>query len=262
MTAATSLLDALASGGPEAFQQPTERRRELARDLVAASYLRGSYVLTSGQPSDFYLDSYLFASKPTVLRRLAGLLAERLPAGTDRIAGAELGAVPLATALSLQTGVPFVIVRRPRGSYAPAAGVEGELHAGERVVLVEDVVTTASRALDAAREVMRTGAEISAVLAVVDREEGGAAAATAAGLPFEPLFRLSELPVPTAGFGPAAGASAGAPTGADGPPNGSGPQTAEAGGEAAAGPGPGAEAAADAGTAAGRTTDRTEKETP
>ena len=228
MTAETSLLDALAAGGPEAFQQPAERRRELARDLVAASYLRGSWVLSSGRPSDFYLDSYLFATRPTVLRRLARLLAERLPAGTDRIAGAALSAVPLATALSLETGVPFVIVREARGAYAQTAGVEGELHAGERVVLVEDVVTTASRALAAAREVVRTGAEITAVLAVVDREQGGAEAATAAGLPFEPLFRLSELPVPAAGYGPA-----------DGPPRATG----------AAAP-------------AASTTDRTEKETP
>lgn len=194
----TPLLEALATGGPGAFQSAHDRRAELARDLVAASYLRGTYVLSSGRPSDFYLDKYLFATKPTVLRRLASLLAERLPAGTDRIAGPELGGVPLATALSLETGLPFVIVRDPRARPG-TAGLEGELHAGERVALLEDVVTTGGRALAAARQVLRSKAEISTVLAAVDREQGAAAAITAAGHAFDPLFRLSELPIPATG---------------------------------------------------------------
>lgn len=191
-----SLLEALARGGPEVFQDTASRRAELARDVVAAAYLRGNYVLSSGQASEYYFDKYLFTTKPTVLRRLASLLAERLPADVDRIAGPELGAVPLATALSLETGVPFVVVRKTRKKYGTAAGVEGELHAGERVVLVEDVVTTASQALAAADVVTAAGAEISSVLAVVDREQGGAAAVAAAGYRFDPLFRLSELPTP------------------------------------------------------------------
>jgi orotate phosphoribosyltransferase len=193
-----SLLEALASGGPEVFQNADDRRAELARDVVAAAYLRGNFVLSSGSPSEFYLDKYLFTTKPTVLRRLASLLAERLPADVDRIAGPELGAVPLATALSLETGVPFVVVRKTRKKYGTAAGIEGELHEGERVVLVEDVVTTASQALAAAEVISAAGAEISSVLAVVDREQGGAAAVAAAGYRFDPLFRLSELPTPAA----------------------------------------------------------------
>ena len=193
-----SLLEALAAGGPEVFQDAASRRAELARDVVAAAYLRGTYVLSSGQSSRFYVDKYLFTTKPTVLRRLASLLAERLPDDLDRVAGTELGSVPLATALSLETGVPFVIVRKTRKKHGTAAGIEGELHAGERVVLVEDVVTTASQALAAADVLAGAGAEISSVLAVVDREQGGAAAVAAAGYRFDPLFRLSELPIPSA----------------------------------------------------------------
>lgn len=192
----SSLLEALAHGGPEVFQDAEARRAELARDVVAAAYLRGSYVLSSGRTSDYYVDKYLFTTKPTVLRRLASLLAERLPDDVDRIAGPELGAVPLATALSLETGVPFVIVRKARKKYGTAAGVEGELHAGERVVLVEDVVTTAGQALAAADVITGAGAEITSVMAVVDREQGGAATVAAVGYRFDPLFRLSELPVP------------------------------------------------------------------
>jgi orotate phosphoribosyltransferase len=188
-----SLREALASGGPEVFQDADDRRAELARDVVAAAYLRGDYVLSSGQPSDFYFDKYLFNTKPTVLRRLASLLAERLPTDVDRIAGPELGAVPLTTALSLETGMPFVVVRKARKKYGTVTRLEGELHAGEQVVLIEDVVTTASQALAAASTVTAAGAKVSTIMAVVDREQGGGAAIAAAGYRFDPLFRLSEL---------------------------------------------------------------------
>lgn len=191
----TSLLDSLSVGDPAALQSPAERRDELARDLVAAAYLRGSFVLSSGKPSSYYVDKYLFATKPTVLRRLASLLAERVP-DVDRIAGPELGAVPITAALSLETGIPFVIVRKVPKAYGTAAGIEGELHAGERVLLVEDVVSTAAQALGAAAVLKDAGATVSGVLAVVDREQGGAEAVVGAGMPFDALFRLSELPLP------------------------------------------------------------------
>src|SRR5690606_10649258 len=134
-----SLLESLSVGAANALQTPAERRDELARDVVAAAYLRGAFVLSSGQPSSYYIDKYLFATKPTVLRRLASLLAERVP-DVDRLAGPELGSVPITAALSLETGVPFVIVRKERKAYGTSAGIEGELHQGERVLLVEDVV--------------------------------------------------------------------------------------------------------------------------
>jgi len=190
-----SLLESLSVGAANALQTPAERRDELARDVVAAAYLRGAFVLSSGQPSSYYIDKYLFATKPTVLRRLASLLAERVP-DVDRLAGPELGSVPITAALSLETGVPFVIVRKERKAYGTSAGIEGELHQGERVLLVEDVVSTAAQALTAASKLTAAGASVAGVLAVVDREQGGAEAVTAAGLSFDALFRLSELPLP------------------------------------------------------------------
>lgn len=93
-------------------QPASVRREELARDIVSAGYLRGDFLLSSGARSSFYFDKYLFETKPTILRRTASLLAERVPAGADRLAGPELGAVPLAAAVSLATGLPFVIIRK------------------------------------------------------------------------------------------------------------------------------------------------------
>ena len=195
MTSPT-LLEALAGHGTHPFQPADERREEVARDIVAASHLRGRFVLSSGQATDFYFDKYLFATKPTVLRRLASLLAARIPPQVDRVAAMELGAVPIVAALSLETGLPFVIVRKTPKTHGAVSAVEGELHRSERVLLVEDVVTTGSQALRAAGVLADLGASVARVLAVVDREQGGEAAVAAAGLAFDALFRLSELPVP------------------------------------------------------------------
>lgn len=165
----------------------------LAADLAAASLLRGEFVLSSGARSSYYLDKYLFETDPSVLRRLGAALASRLPDGTQRIAGTELGAVALATALSLESGVPFVIVRRAAKEYSTSRPIEGRLEPGERVVLVEDVVTTGAQVLKAAAKLVDAGAVITAILAVVDREEGGRAAIEGAGYRFETLFTRTSL---------------------------------------------------------------------
>lgn len=169
------------------------RRAELANDLVSAAYLRGDFVLSSGLRSNFYFDKYLFETRPTILRRVASLLAEMVPDTVDRLAGPELGAVPLAVALSLETGIPFVIVRKASKSYSTSQIVEGEIHPDESVLIIEDVISTAGEALRAAHQVEETGASVEGVLAVLDREHGGAQSVNAAGYRFESLFRLGEL---------------------------------------------------------------------
>jgi len=125
--------------GGSAIAVPDQRRdrerrlEELARDVVGAAYLRGDFVLSSGARSNYYFDKYLFETKPGILRRIASFLADLVPPQTDRIAGTELGAVALATALSLETGLPFVIARKGTKAYSTARLVEGELYPDERV---------------------------------------------------------------------------------------------------------------------------------
>jgi orotate phosphoribosyltransferase len=166
---------------------------ELGNDVVSAAYLRGDFILSSGGRSTYYFDKYLFETKPTILRRLAVFLAEMVPGDVVRLAGPELGAVALATAVSLQTGLPFVIVRKGTKGYGTSNLVEGELHAGERVLVIEDVVSTAAEALKAASQVQLAGAEVAGILAVLDREQGGAQNIAAEGYAFSALFRRSEL---------------------------------------------------------------------
>jgi orotate phosphoribosyltransferase len=156
--------------------------------------LRGSFLLRSGAQSSYYIDKYLFTTRPDLLRRIADELALRLPSGAQRVAGPVLGAIPLVTALALATELPMLIVRveQPK-EYGTSKQIEGALQAGEKVVVVEDVVTTGGAALSTIETLRKAGAEVLGVLVVVDREQGGAAAFAAAGVPYQALFTKSEL---------------------------------------------------------------------
>jgi orotate phosphoribosyltransferase len=168
---------------------------DLAPRIREAALLEGDFVLSSGERSRFYVDKYLFSTEPDLLRDVAGALAERIPEGVDRLAGVELGAVPLVVAASLDTGLPYVIVRKSAKDYGSSAGenIEGRLNGGETVVLVEDVVTTGTQAVRAAGHLREAGVEVAAIVAVLDRrEEDGQALG---GFPFRALLRMEELRV-------------------------------------------------------------------
>lgn len=165
-------------------------KREVGSDIVAAAYLRGTFTLPSGQTSDYYFDKYLFETKPTILRRVAAMLAGMLPAGLDRVAGAGGGGVALAAAVSLETGLPFVIL-------SPDSDIplRGELHAGERVAVLADVVDSGSHVVRALDVVTSAGGSVAGVISVIDRDAGGTATISATGVHYQPLYRLAELGV-------------------------------------------------------------------
>jgi orotate phosphoribosyltransferase len=167
----------------------------LARELVAASYLKGDFVLRSGKRSNVYFDKYLFETKPAILRRLGTYLAELLPLETEVIAAPELGAVLLGGALSLETGKPLVLVRKETKDYGTSKAIEGRLEQGQKVTIVEDVLTTGGEAIKAAEKVRAAGGEVLMLVAVLDREEGAEENLRAAGIAYRPLFRKSDLPL-------------------------------------------------------------------
>ncbi|MCC6320888.1 MAG: orotate phosphoribosyltransferase [Phycisphaerales bacterium] len=175
-------------------------RDQLARAIADASLLRGNFTLRSGRTSSYYLDKYLFSTRPEVLRELADLFAERI-AGIERrtgrsitrLAGAELGGIPLVTAASLKTGLPCLFVRNAKKDYGTAKQLEGKLEKGDGVVLLEDVATTAGQALEAVNVLKDLGANVLGVIATIDRQEGAAENMKAAGVPFEALFTKADL---------------------------------------------------------------------
>jgi orotate phosphoribosyltransferase len=166
-------------------------RAELGRRLLDRAYLEGDFVLRSGRRSRYYLDKYRFETEPSLLaglgREIAQLQREHAPSA-DLLAGPELGAVPLAAATSMEAGLPFVIVRKAAKDYGTANRLEGVYEPGQRVCVVEDVVTSGGALLDAVTALREAGLDVCAAICVVDREEGGAEAIAAAGVPFHPLF--------------------------------------------------------------------------
>jgi orotate phosphoribosyltransferase len=168
-------------------------RDALARQLKEVALLTGEFKLRSGRTSSYYFDKYRFETHPGLLRGVARELAAMLPEGVDRLAGAELGGVPLATAVALETDLPFVIVRKGSKGYGTDRRIEGVMDAGERVVLLEDVATTAGAALEAVEALRAAGAGEVSVLLVLDRQEGAAEAFAQAGVPYRALFTSESL---------------------------------------------------------------------
>src|SRR3954451_25431438 len=168
---------------------------ELARRIRETALLRGEFTLRSGRKSNYYLDKYRFETQPDVLKALGEMFANFVGANVQRIAGAELGAVPLAAATSMSCGKPFVIIRNQKKDYGTSKLIEGVLEQGDTVLLVEDVVTSGGQVLEGAKSLEAAGAKIDRIVAVIDRQEGGREAIESAGYRFDALFTTQHLGV-------------------------------------------------------------------
>ena len=168
----------------------------LLGSLREHAYLEGDFVLRSGRRSRYYLDKYRFATRPDLLEPIGSRIAEAVAendAASVRLAAPELGAVALAAAASLASGLPFLIVRKEAKAYGTANCVEGVFEAGERVCLVEDVVTSGGAAISAVVRLRAAGMECGTAVCVVDREEGGAECLAASGVRLVALFSAGDL---------------------------------------------------------------------
>src|ERR1700674_2772843 len=171
----------------------SNEHKELARDLVTASYLKGDFVLRSGKRSNRYFDKFLFETDPALLRKLGTHLAALVPKETQILAAPELGAVLLGGAVSMETGFALVLVRKEPKGYGTSKQIEGRLSHGEKVTVIEDVVTTGGDSLRSAQVLRDAGADVIHLVVVLDRGEGGEENIHAAGIPYSPLFRVQDL---------------------------------------------------------------------
>jgi orotate phosphoribosyltransferase len=169
---------------------------ELRDALREHALLEGDFLLRSGRRSRWYLDKYRFETRPELLgplgERLAAAVREAEPEAT-LLAGPELGAVALATAASLASGLPFLIVRKQAKGYGTDTQIEGVFEPGELVCLIEDVITSGGAALAAVEALRAAGLECRHAVCVVDREEGGIDALARKAVRLTPLFRASDL---------------------------------------------------------------------
>ena len=168
-------------------------REALARDLVAASYLKGDFVLRSGKRSNRYFDKFLFETDPQLLKRIGAHLAPLVPKETQRLAAPELGAVLLGGAVSMETGLPLMLVRKEPKGYGTGKQLEGRFAPGERVTVIEDVVTTGGDSLRSIQALRDAGLDVIHLVVVLDRGEGGEENIREASIPYSPLFRIQDL---------------------------------------------------------------------
>jgi orotate phosphoribosyltransferase len=170
---------------------------KLKDSLKACQALQfGDFTLASGKRSKYYIDIKRASTDPKILSEIAEDMETEIRGKgikVDAIAGVVLGSVPLAVALSLRTGIPYVMVRKEKKDHGTGKLIEGVLKAGMRVLVVEDVVTSAGSSAEAIGILREAGAKVDFVLAVIDRQEGGAARLNEIGVQLLPLLTAEEV---------------------------------------------------------------------
>jgi len=170
---------------------------KLKKALTACQALQyGDFTLASGKRSKYYIDIKRASTDPAILSYIAEAMeveVRRRGMKVDAIAGVVLGSVPLAVALSLRTGIPYIMVRKEKKDHGTGKLIEGILKEGMRVLVIEDVVTSAGSSAEAVLILRNAGAKVDSVLAVIDRQEGGAARLAEIGVELLPLLTAEEV---------------------------------------------------------------------
>jgi orotate phosphoribosyltransferase len=178
---------------------PPERRQRLLQLLAERAYRHGRFTLASGRVSDHYVNCKPVSLSGEGLALLGSLLLDQVEADAAAVAGLTLGADPLVSAVALQAALngrslEALIVRKQAKGHGTGAWLEGPLPAaGARITVLEDVVTTGGSSLLAVERLREAGYRVDRVVTIVDRQEGGLAAMTAAGLELRSLALLDEV---------------------------------------------------------------------
>ncbi|MFH1613265.1 MAG: orotate phosphoribosyltransferase [bacterium] len=166
---------------------------ELIKQIKNVSFLTGQFLLRSGKISSFYWDKYRFESNPILLDAICQEMQKLLPSFFDKLAGLELGGIPLASIISLKTNKPCLFVRKIAKNYGTCNLVEGGFQKGEKIVVIEDVVTTAGQVCTSINQMRNLGLEIQNVICVIDRQQGGRENIENIGCNFNSVFTMQEL---------------------------------------------------------------------
>lgn len=189
---------------------PTPDLRSPLLDLFCrGAYQEGDFVLTSGQRSTYYINGKLVTLHPQGALLVGRLLLDLVPADTLAVAGLTLGADPLVTAVSLvgvygERNLFPLIIRKEAKGHGTRAYIEGITLPPDSVVTVlEDVVTTGQSALKAVDRLQSAGYQVNQILALVDRQQGGAELYQSHNLPFKALFTIQDIQAHWATLNPA-----------------------------------------------------------
>ena len=168
-------------------------KKELIQLLKECEAIKfGRFVLTSGAISDYYIDIKRASTNPKILKKIAEAMAEYTDK-YDLLAGMELGAVPLVVAVSLETGIPYVIIRKEKREHGTGKQIEGRDVKGKKVLVIEDVATSGGSILKTIEILRESQAKVDKVLVVVDRESGAREKLQNLDVAFVPLISVSEI---------------------------------------------------------------------
>ena len=152
----------------------------------------GKFVLTSGAISEYYVDIKKASTNPSVLKNIINMMVEYTE-GYDYIAGMELGAVPLVVALSLETDIPYVIIRKEKKEHGTNKTIEGDNISGKKVLVIEDVTTSGGSVIKTINIIRENKGLVDEVLCVVDRESGAEENLRKHDVNFIPLISVSDF---------------------------------------------------------------------
>jgi uridine monophosphate synthetase len=169
-------------------------RAMLVRRLVEIGAIRfGEFTLKSGITSPFYIDLRVVISFPNVLADIGALMADEVKrCGGDRIAAIPYAGLPLAVAASLAAGTPLIYPRREEKSYGTKRRIEGLFAPGERVVLIDDIITDGASKFEAIQPLEEAGLIVKDLVILIDREQGGRELLAARGYALHAILKISE----------------------------------------------------------------------
>lgn len=174
-------------------------RKYLLEKFVRLAYREGNFTLSSGQKSSYYINGKEVTLTGDGALAIGRLIFSMLPDATQAVAGLTLGADPIVSAVSVVSAyenspIPALIIRKEAKEHGTKAYIEGPtLPQGAKVVVLEDVVTTGRSAMLAVERLRGVGYTVDRVIALVDREQGGAQFYQSVGLHFEAVFSLTEI---------------------------------------------------------------------
>jgi len=193
------ILSTVSLAAPSFTASPAEMRLALLPLLASQAYRHGNFTLASGRSSHHYVNCKPVSLSGTGLALLGALMLEQVEAEARAVAGLTLGADPLVSAVAMMAALVgqelnALIVRKEPKGHGTGAWLEGPLpEPGSTITVLEDVVTTGGSSLKAVQQLREAGYTVNRVVTIVDRQEGGIEAMTAAGLELRSLFLLDEV---------------------------------------------------------------------